>query len=73
LLRRLIDWQVPARWYIFAVGYIAVVKLIVALLHRATMGAWPRFGEVPWYLMLAVTFGSTLVGGQAGEEIGTPP
>jgi membrane protease YdiL (CAAX protease family) len=70
LLRRLIDWQVPARWYVFAVSYIAVVKLIAALVHRVTMGAWPRFGEVPWYVMLAATFGSTLVGGQAGEEIG---
>lgn len=70
LLRRLIDWQVPARWYLFAVSYIAVVKLTVAVVNRATTGAWPRFGEVPWYLMLAATVGSTLVGGQAGEEIG---
>ncbi|HEV8524419.1 MAG TPA: CPBP family intramembrane glutamic endopeptidase [Terriglobales bacterium] len=70
LLRRLIDWRVPARWYVFAVSYIAVVKLTVALVHRAATGAWPRFGEVPWYLMLAATVGSTLVGGQAGEEIG---
>ena len=70
LLRRLIDWQVPARWYVFAVSYIAVIKLIVALVHRVTTSAWPRFGEVPWYLMLAATFGSTLVGGQTGEEIG---
>ena len=70
LLRRLIDWQVPARWYVFAVSYIVVVKLIVALVHRAAAGAWPRFGEVPWYLLLAATLGSTLVGGQAGEEIG---
>jgi len=57
LLRRLIDWQVPARWYVFAVSYIVVVKLIVALVHRASTGAWPRFGEGPWYLMLAATFG----------------
>lgn len=70
LLRRLIDWQVPARWYVFAASYIAVVKLTVALVHRAATGAWPRFGEMPWYLMLAATVGSTLVGGQAGEEIG---
>jgi membrane protease YdiL (CAAX protease family) len=70
LLRRLIDWQVPALWYVFAASYIAVVKLTVALVHRAATGAWPRFGEMPWYLMLAATVGSTLVGGQAGEEIG---
>jgi membrane protease YdiL (CAAX protease family) len=70
LLRRLFDWQVPARWYVFAVSYIAVVKLTVALVIRAATGAWPRFGQEPWYLMLAATVGSTLVGGQAGEETG---
>ncbi len=70
LLQRLTDWRVPARWYVFAVSYIAVIKLVVALVHRVTTGAWPRFGDVPWYLMLAATIGSTLVGGQAGEEIG---
>jgi membrane protease YdiL (CAAX protease family) len=70
LLRRLFDWQVPARWYVFAASYMVVVKLIVALAHRAAMGAWPRFGQQPWYVMLAATVGSTLLGGQAGEEIG---
>jgi uncharacterized protein len=70
LLRRLIDWEVPARWYLFAISYIAVIKLTVALVHRAVTGAWPAFGQTPWYLMLAATFGSVLVGGQTGEELG---
>jgi membrane protease YdiL (CAAX protease family) len=70
LLRRLIDWQVPARWYVFAISYIAAIKLTAALVHRIATGGWPRFGEVPWYLMFAATVGSTLVGGQAGEELG---
>jgi len=70
LLRRLVDWQVPARWYVFAVSYIAAIKLTAALVQRIATGAWPRFGEVPWYLMLAATVGSTLIGGQAGEELG---
>src|SRR5437867_11484992 len=39
LLRRLFDWQVPAPWYAFAVGYIAVVKLTVPLVHRPATGA----------------------------------
>lgn len=69
-LRRLVDWQVPARWYLFALGYIAVIKLTAAVIHRLAAGEWPRFGEVPWYLMLAATVGSTLIGGQAGEELG---
>lgn len=70
LLRRLIDWRVPARWYILAISYMAAVKLVVALLYRAVSGAWPRLGAEPWYLMLAATLTSTLVGGQAGEELG---
>lgn len=70
MLRRLVDWEVSGRWYLFAVSYIVVVKLSVALVHRVATGAWPRFGEEPWYLMLAATVGSTLLGGQAGEEIG---
>jgi hypothetical protein len=70
LLRRLIDWEVPARWYLFAVAYMAVVKLTVAVVHRISWGEWPVFGEEPWYLMLVATLGSTLMGGQAGEEVG---
>ena len=70
LLRRLVDYQVAARWYLFAAGYMAAVKLTVALVHRAVTGEWPRFGTEPLYLMLAATAVSTLLGGQAGEEIG---
>lgn len=70
LLHRLVDWQVSARWYLFAIGYMAAVKLTVALLYRAALGAWPRFGTEPWYLMLAATLASTLMLGQAGEEVG---
>jgi membrane protease YdiL (CAAX protease family) len=70
LLRRLIQWDVPARWYVFALTYMMAVKLGVALLVRLTTGGWPRFGADPWYLMLAATLGSTIVLGQAGEELG---
>ena len=70
LLQRLVHWRVPARWYVFAVTYIATIKLTVALLYRALAGAWPRFGDVSWYVMLAATLGSTLVGGQVAEELG---
>ena len=34
LLRRLFQWRVGARWYLFAVSYMAAVKLTVALAHR---------------------------------------
>lgn len=70
LLSRMFRWQVSARWYVFAVGYIAAIKLTVALLHRVATGAWPQFGDEPWYLMIAVTVFSTVVGGQSGEELG---
>lgn len=68
LLGRIIEWRVSARWYVFAISYMAVIKLTVALVHRLATGAWPRFGAVPWYLMLLAIAFSTWV--QAGEEIG---
>jgi hypothetical protein len=70
LLRRLVRWRVSARWYLFALTYVAAVKLIVAVLHRVTTGGWPRFGDESWILMIAATLGSVAVGGQAGEELG---
>lgn len=70
LLQRLFLWRVPLRWYVFAVTYIAAIKLAVAVVYRGTTGLWPIFGAEPWYLMLAAPVGSTVVGGQAGEEVG---
>jgi membrane protease YdiL (CAAX protease family) len=68
LLRRIFEWRVGARWYVFAVGYMPVIKLSVALVHRFATGGWPRFGEEAWYVMAAAIVFSTWV--QAGEEIG---
>lgn len=68
LLRRTLEWRVGVRWYVFAVGYMAAIKLAVALVHRVATGAWPRFGDEAWYIMLAAIVISTP--GQAGEEIG---
>jgi len=70
LLRRLVEWRVGARWYLFAFGYMAAIKLTVAVVHRVAVGAWPRFGDEPWFLMIAATIGSVVLGGQTGEEIG---
>lgn len=70
LLKRLVDWNVPARWYLFAAGYMVTVKLTAALLHRVIWGGWPTFGQEPFLLMIVATVGSTLMGGQAGEELG---
>src|SRR5947207_7862532 len=34
LLRRLLQWQVGARWYVFALGYMVAVKAAVAVTYR---------------------------------------
>ena len=70
LLRRLVDWEVPARWYVFAISYMLVIKLSAALVHRVAFGAWPAFGQEPVLLMMAGAVASTMMGGQAGEELG---
>src|SRR6188508_2220666 len=40
LLSRTIKWSPGARWYVFAAGYMAAIKLATALLLRITTGAW---------------------------------
>ena len=68
LLRRTVKWSVGARWYVFALGYMAAIKLGVALVYRITTGAWPAFGQEPVYIMaIAIPFSTPV---QAGEEIG---
>lgn len=68
LLQPILRWRVPARWYAFALGYLAAIKLAAALLHRLVAGAWPPFGTLPWLLLLPAIAFSTWV--QAGEEVG---
>ena len=68
LLRQIGVWPSAARWYVFAVGYMAAIKLAAALLHRVITGEWPAFGQTPLLIMAAAIVVSTPV--QAGEEIG---
>jgi membrane protease YdiL (CAAX protease family) len=68
LLNRIFKWDVSWRWYLFALAFIPVVKLLVAVVYRIMTGAWPRFGETPWYLMAGAIAVSTWA--QAGEEVG---
>ena len=68
LLRQLVVMPSGIHWYVFAVGYIAVIKLAAALLHRFITGGWPAFGVENFLIMLMATIISTPV--QAGEEIG---
>ena len=68
LLRRVIQWRVAGRWYLFAAGYVAAIKLSVALIYRVVTGEWPRFGQESVGIILAAIVFSTPF--QAGEEIG---
>jgi membrane protease YdiL (CAAX protease family) len=53
---------------LFAVLYMAVVKLTAAVLHRLALGAWPAFGRDPWQLIpVAIAFSVPF---QLGEELG---
>ena len=68
LLGAIFQGPVAARWYVFAATYTIAIKLAAALLHRVVAGAWPEFGETPWYVLVGATLLSTPV--QAGEEVG---
>ena len=68
LLRRAVEGPAEPRWYVFAVTYIAAIKLAAALLHRLAAGAWPVFGQQTVLVMAGAIVVSTPV--QAGEEIG---
>lgn len=68
LLARIALWRVDARFYVFAIGYFAAIKLTAALIHRVANDTWPRFGDTSWLLMLGGIFVSTW--SQAGEELG---
>ncbi len=43
LLHRLFQWRASALWYLFAVGYMAAIKLTVAVTHRVLTGSCPPF------------------------------
>jgi membrane protease YdiL (CAAX protease family) len=68
LLGRVVQVQVGAGWYLFAVLFIPLLKVTAALVQRLASGTWPRFGATPWYLMLIALAISTWA--QAGEELG---
>lgn len=68
LLARIVKWELNIKWYLFASGFMVVIKLLVAFLHKLITGGWPQFGQEAWYIMLVALIFSTWV--QAGEEIG---
>ncbi len=68
LLRRTVRCEVGARWYVFAITYMAAVKFTVALLHRIATGAWAKVRSNSLVHHGDSDCFSTPV--QAGEEIG---
>jgi membrane protease YdiL (CAAX protease family) len=68
LLARIAKWQVAGRYYVFAVAYMAAVKVTAAVIHRLVLGVWPALGDGQLIAMLAAIPVSTVV--QAGEEVG---
>lgn len=67
LLGRVVEWQVALRWYVFAIAYIAVIKLSAALILRVATGSWPRFGSDLYLIPFAILFSTPF---QVGEELG---
>jgi len=58
------DW----RWYVFAVGYLVIIKLLASVFHRIIVGQWPLFGHESFFIIIVAIIFSTPT--QAGEEIG---
>ena len=68
LLARIARWKVNIKWYLFATGFLVIIKILVAFLYKIITGVWPEFGQEAWYIMLVAVIFSTPA--QAGEEIG---
>jgi membrane protease YdiL (CAAX protease family) len=68
LLRRTIAWNVPPRFYLFAILFYPLARLGVAAVDRIATGAWPVLSAESLGIMLAAMIVSTPV--QAGEELG---
>jgi len=68
LLAPMFRGRVALRWYLFAILYMPVIKLAVAITHRLVSGMWPRFGhEEPILIMIAILLSLPV---QSGEELG---
>jgi membrane protease YdiL (CAAX protease family) len=68
LLRRIAQWRVATKYYVFGIGFMDAIKLSAEVIDRASTSAWPRFDTSQWYLIPAAIAFSTPF--QAGEEIG---
>jgi len=57
-----------ARWMLFALGFMPLVKLVTAVIFRVSQGHWPDFGKAPLPLLpFAIAISTPF---QSGEEVG---
>ena len=70
LLSGLGDWRHSIRWYLFALSFMAAIKIAVALILRVTTGAWPAFGSGYGISIILTAVVAAIFGGPLGEEIG---
>lgn len=68
LLQPLLQWQSSIRWYLFAVTYMAGIKLAVALTYRIITNSWPAISHESFATIVAAIIISTPF--QSGEEVG---
>jgi uncharacterized protein len=86
LLRRILLWRVPPRWYLFALFWPAFLSLAATFSIRALGGPLPDFtspaivglsplpqelqGVGPWPLLPFIFLQNMLIGSAMGEELG---
>jgi membrane protease YdiL (CAAX protease family) len=68
LFHRVFQWRAGARWYMFALSYVAAIRLTVAITHRLITGTWPPLSQQPFGAIMGAIVISTPF--QSGEEIG---
>src|SRR3954466_11773553 len=59
LIDRVFQWQVPGRWYLFALGYLAAVQLAAGIVYRIVAGVWPTLEPAPWLMFVGGILVST--------------
>ena len=69
VLRRIVQWRVSAKYYIFAVGFMVAIKLAAAIIYRASSGSWPRFDTSHWYLIPVTVALFDAVSGRRGNRL----
>jgi membrane protease YdiL (CAAX protease family) len=69
LVGRVFAWRASVRWYLFALLFMAAIKLAAAAGLRAISGAWPQFASLGTMLLMPFAIAASTPM-QAGEELG---